>query len=171
MTTRRLLVLVGALLSALAAGLAVVGQDSATAGRPGRVTVVRVVDGDTIVARLPSGDESVRLIGIDTPESVDPRRPVECFGVEASNRTAELLPKGTPVRLERDVESRDRFGRLLAYVHRIDDGTFVNLALVRDGYAQPLTIPPNVAHTSDFVDAAAEARRAGRGLWGACGER
>lgn len=169
-TARRLLVLLGALLSVLVAGLAVAGQDSATAGRPGHVRVVRVVDGDTIIARLPGGDESVRLIGIDTPESVDPRRPVECFGVEASNRTKQLLPKGTVIRLERDVESRDRFGRLLAYVHRVDDGTFVNLALVRDGFAQPLTIPPNVAYTADFVDAAAEARRDGRGLWGVCGE-
>ena len=162
--------LLGALLSAAAAAFAVAGQGSATAGRPGEVTVVRVVDGDTIVARLPSGDEHVRLIGIDTPESVDPRRPVECFGVEASNRTKALLPPGTVVRLERDVESRDRFGRLLAYVHRVEDGTFVNLTLAREGYAQPLTIPPNVAHTADVVAAAAEARRAGLGLWGACGE-
>jgi micrococcal nuclease len=133
-------------------------------------TVVRVVDGDTIRARLDgAGEERVRLIGIDTPETKDPRRPVQCFGREAAARTAALLPPGTRVRLERDVEPRDRYGRLLAYVWRASDGLFVNLSLARDGYALALTIPPNVAHADEIVAAVRAAREEGRGLWSACG--
>ena len=143
-------------------------RNEASAGRSDQVTVERVVDGDTVVVHLGGRDEHVRLIGIDTPETVDPRRPVQCFGKEASNRTKALLPKGTAVRLERDVEARDRYGRLLAYVYRVEDGTFVNLALAEEGYAQSLTIPPNVAYADRFAAAVADARRAGRGLWGAC---
>ena len=74
-------------------------------------------------------DERVRLIGIDTPETVDPRKPVQCFGKEASDHTKALLPAGTAVRLERDAEARDRYDRLLAYVYRASDGLFVNLEL------------------------------------------
>lgn len=132
-------------------------------------SVVRVVDGDTIVVRLDGVDERVRLIGIDTPETVDPRTPVECFGKEASNRLTSLLPEGTPVRLVRDVEARDRFDRLLAYVYRADDGTFVNLAMAEDGYADVATFPPNVAHAEELLAAVARARSEGRGLWSACG--
>ena len=140
-----------------------------TATAPGEARVVRVIDGDTVSVRLGGADEQVRLIGIDTPESVDPRAPVECFGTEASARTAALLPPGTEVRLVRDVEARDRYGRLLAYLYRADDDTFVNLALAEEGYASVLTYPPNVAHTAEFVAAVAAARQAGRGLWSACG--
>jgi micrococcal nuclease len=135
----------------------------------GPATVARVVDGDTIDVDLGGTSEHVRLIGIDTPETSDPRRPVECFGAEASARTAELLPEGTEVVLERDVEARDRYDRLLAYVYRRDDGLFVNLALARDGFAVAATYPPNVAHRDELVAAAAEAREAGRGLWERCG--
>ena len=112
--------------------------------------------------------EKVRLLGIDTPETKDPRKPVQCFGKEASARTADLLPPGTEVRLVRDVEERDRYDRLLAYVYR-DDGLFVNLDLARGGYADLLTYPPNVAHTAELQEAVAEARREQRGLWQACG--
>jgi micrococcal nuclease len=156
---------------AVTAALALVGVTigrEATAGRPSTPTVVRVVDGDTIVVRLAGGEETVRLVGIDTPETVDPRRPVGCFGFEASRRTKALLPVGTRLRLERDVEARDRYGRVLAYVYRADDHTFVNLALAEEGYAEPLTIPPNVTYADRFAAAAAAARAAGRGLWGAC---
>jgi micrococcal nuclease len=137
-------------------------------GTDGRASVVRVVDGDTVEVQVGGREETVRLIGIDTPETVDPRSPVECFGVEASARTKALLPEGTEVRLAADVEPRDRYDRLLAYVYR-DDGTFVNLALVEDGYASVLTYPPNVAHVDEFTAAAARARDEGRGLWAACG--
>lgn len=134
----------------------------------GLAEVVRVVDGDTIVVRIGGGEERVRLIGIDTPESVDPRSPVDCFGPEASAEAGRLLPVGTAVRLVRDAEARDRFDRLLAYVYRVDDDTFVNLAMAEQGFADVATFPPNVAHTDEFVAAVADARAAGRGLWGAC---
>jgi len=143
------------------------GGDDVPAG-DGRASVVRVVDGDTVEVRIGGREETVRLIGIDTPETVDPRSPVECFGHEASDRTKALLPAGSEVRMVADVEPRDRYDRLLAYVYR-DDGTFVNLALVEDGYASVLTYPPNVAHAPEFTAAAARARDDGRGLWGACG--
>jgi len=105
-----------------------------------------------------------------TPETKHPTKPVQCFGKEASAFTTSLLPKGTPVRLERDVEPRDDYGRLLAYVSRVDDGLSVNAELVRLGYAQPLTIPPNVAHAEEYRALAAEARSSGAGLWQACGD-
>lgn len=130
--------------------------------------VERVVDGDTIVVHLGATSEKVRLIGIDTPESVDPRQPVECFGPEASARLAELVPPGTSVRLEVDAEPRDTYDRLLAYVHRASDGAFVNLAMVADGYANTLTIAPNVAYRDRLVEAERAARDAGLGLWAAC---
>ncbi len=144
------------------------GGGGGSAGGDGQASVVRVVDGDTVRVSISGREETVRLIGIDTPETVDPRSPVECFGREASERTKALLPEGAGVRLVADVEARDRYDRLLAYVYR-DDGTFVNLTLVEDGYASVATYPPNVAHTSDFTAAAARARDEGRGLWGTCG--
>jgi micrococcal nuclease len=147
------------------------GSSTTASPQPGDAVVVRVVDGDTIRARVGgAADERVRLIGIDTPESVKPNTPVQCFGREASARTKALLPPGTPVRLVRDVEARDRYGRLLAYVYRRADGLFVNLALVEDGYAVPYTFPPNVAHADEFVAAARAAREAGRGLWSGCAD-
>ena len=128
-----------------------------------------MVDGDTIVVETGGIEEKVRLIGIDTPETVKPGSPVECYGKAASARTEALLPEGTAVVLERDVEARDRYDRLLAYVYRASDGTFVNLELAADGYALPATYPPNVAHTEAFLEASRQARAEGRGLWGECG--
>ena len=132
-------------------------------------TVVQVIDGDTVVARVDGRDEHVRLIGIDTPETVDPKRPVMCFGPEASAETHQLLPAGTPVRLVRDIEARDAYGRLLAYVYRATDGTFVNLALAQGGFADVLAIAPNTAHGDELRAAVTDAKRAHRGLWGRCG--
>ncbi len=131
-------------------------------------TLVRVTDGDTITVRIDGENEKVRLIGIDTPETKKPDTPVQCFGPEASAFTESLLPEGTPLYLERDVEPRDRFGRLLAYVYLAADGTFVNLEIVRQGYARLLTIPPNVAHVDEFVEAARAAERDDIGLWAGC---
>lgn len=144
------------------------GGGRATPLEAGRAEVLRVVDGDTIEVRIGGVDETVRLLGIDTPESVDPRSPVECFGREASEHTASMLPPGSEVRLVRDVEGRDRYDRLLAYVYRGGDGAFVNLALVQEGFAAVLTYPPNVAHAGELTSAAAQARDDGRGLWSAC---
>jgi micrococcal nuclease len=142
-------------------------------GRPGdaveaNATVERAVDGDTLVVDTDGVSEKVRLIGINTPESVDRNRPVMCFGKEASTHMADLLPPGTAVRLVRDVEPRDRYDRLLAYVYRASDGEFVNLTMVTDGYAQQYTFPPNVAHTEQFGDAERRARASRLGLWGSC---
>ena len=128
---------------------------------------MRVVDGDTIRVGLPSGEEAVRYIGIDTPESVKPGAPVECFAKRASAYN-ERLVAGERVRLVYDVERRDRFGRLLAYVYRARDGLFVNAELVRRGYATAVTFPPNVAHERDFRRLARRARMSGRGLWSEC---
>jgi micrococcal nuclease len=131
-------------------------------------SVSRIVDGDTIVVKVDGRDEKVRLIGINTPETVDPRKPVECFGKEASNRTKALLPVGTAVTLVSDVEPRDKYSRTLSYVYRAADNTFINLALVTDGYARMYTFPPNVAHVEEFRIAEKSARTANRGLWSAC---
>jgi micrococcal nuclease len=130
--------------------------------------LTRVVDGDTVVVDIDGHSETLRLIGINTPETVKPNSPVECFGPEASAYTKHLLPKGTPLRLERDVEARDDYGRLLVYVYMAADGTFVNLKLVQQGYATLLTFPPNVAHVDDFIAAARNAQQADLGLWAGC---
>ncbi len=126
-------------------------------GEPNAV-VARVVDGDTIVVTTGGIEENVRLMGIDTPETVKPGTPVECFGKAASAHTAELLPEGTAVVLERDVEARDRYDRLLAYMHRAEDGLFVNMALVEGGFGQAAPYPPNVAYRADFAAAGRRAR-------------
>jgi len=144
---------------------ATVARDDAPRGDVGRVT--RVVDGDTIHVEVGGRREKVRYIGVDTPESVKPGTPVECYAKRAAAFN-ERLVDGERVRLVRDLEARDRYGRLLAYVYRVRDDLFVNAALVRRGYAQPLTIPPNVAHAGEFRRLASQARRAGRGLWSAC---
>ena len=130
-------------------------------------TVESVVDGDTIVV---AGGTRVRLIGVDTPETKDPRTPVQCFGVEAAARTASLVEPGAPVRLVYDVERLDRYGRTLAYVYRRADGLFVNAALVAEGYALVATFPPNVAHAEELTALARTAREEGRGLWSSCGD-
>ena len=137
---------------------------------PGAATVVEVVDGDTVVVDLAGRQETLRLIGIDTPETVDPDQPPECWGAEASAHTKELLPAGTAVRLTRDVEARDRYDRLLVYVERAEDGLFVNLDLVAGGWADDYPFPPNVAHQREFALAVSQARAEGLGLWGACGD-
>ncbi len=129
-------------------------------------TVDRVIDGDTLIV---SGGYRIRLIGVDTPETKDPRRPVQCFGQEASAFLTDLLPRGTGIRLVGDVEARDVYDRTLAYAYRLPDGLFVNADLVRQGYARTLTIPPNVAHADELIVLAQQAREAGRGLWTACG--
>ena len=166
-----------AVLAATVAALAVAGcgrlagtSGSPTTTAPGTAFISRVVDGDTVSVNIGGKKESVRLIGVDTPESVKPGTPVQCFALEASARTKALLPSGTPVRLEADVEQRDRYGRLLAYVDRLRDALCVNTPLVDEGFAVPSTVPPNVAHASEFVAGAAAARRAGLGLWSRCGD-
>ena len=132
-------------------------------------TVERVVDGDTISVMIGDRLEAVRLIGIDTPESVAPTRPVQCFGKEASLHLKAMLPAGTEITLVRDVEARDAYDRLLGYVVRSRDGLFVNLELVAAGYAAVLNYPPNDHYADVLARAEADAVAVGRGLWSACG--
>jgi micrococcal nuclease len=124
--------------------------------------VVRIVDGDTIYVRLADRVEKVRYIGVNTPEVHHPWKGEEPGGRAAAAVNRELVG-GRHVRLELDVQSRDRHGRLLAYVWV--DGTMVNAELVRRRFAQVMTVPPNVRHQSLFVKLQREAREAGRGLW------
>ena len=140
------------------------------AGLVGASAIVKeVVDGDTVIAEVADRTERVRLIGIDTPEVAGGFLPAECYGEEASAFTKSLLPPGTEVRLTRDTEARDRYDRLLAYIHRAGDGLFVNLEIAANGYAEALIIEPNTTHAGAFYAAAAAARDQGWGLWGACG--
>ncbi len=127
-----------------------------------------VTDGDTIDVRVDGVDERVRLIGIDTPETKKPNTPVQCFGPEATAFTTSLLPVGTALHLERDIEDRDVYGRLLAYAYRSDDGMFVNLEIARRGFARVLTIAPNTAHEDEFVAATQAAAAENIGLWAEC---
>lgn len=127
------------------------------------VTVVDNHDGDTLTVKLDGGrTEKVRLIGVDTAEMAQGP-----WGAKARDYVRHLT-KGKRVNLAFDVEPRDRYGRLLAYVY-LPDGTFLNLALVRQGYAMVLTYPPNVAHTKAFVEAQAQARAERLNIWGASG--
>jgi micrococcal nuclease len=130
------------------------------------VRVIRAVDGDTLEVALPGGGrEDVRLIGIDTPETVKPDTPVQCFGPRASAFTHRLAD-GRRARLVLGAERRDVYGRLLAYVW-IGERS-LNSALVRRGLARTLTIPPNDRFAAHFERLAIGAARAGRGLWSAC---
>ncbi len=109
------------------------------------------------------GHWKVRYIGINTPETKHPTKGVEHFGKEASEANRKLVD-GKTINLEFDVEQRDRYGRLLAYVF-LKDGTFVNAWLVEHGFAQVMTVPPNVKYQELFLKLQREARKTGRGLW------
>lgn len=125
-------------------------------------TVRRVVDGDTVMVTIGTRLERVRYIGVNTPEVHHPTRGEEPGGREASALNGELVG-GRAVRLELDVQERDRYGRLLAYVWVGD--VMVNAELVRRGYAQVMTVPPNVRYQALFLKLQREARDARRGLW------
>jgi micrococcal nuclease len=127
--------------------------------------VIRAIDGDTIEARVGGRNEDVRYIGVDTPETVKPDTPVQCFGPRASAFNHQLV-EGRRVRLVFGVERRDVYGRLLAYVYL--GRRLVNASLVRRGLARSLTIPPNDRLAPLFRRLELRAARRGRGLWGAC---
>jgi len=137
-------------------------------GAPGEARVERVVDGDTIVVDLAGQEVTVRLLGIDTPETHHPDKPIECHGPEASARLAELLPAGTTVRLARDAELHDRYGRVLAYATRAPDGLDVNVTMAAEGHADALSIAPNTTRAADISAAVRAARDGSLGLWGEC---
>src|SRR3989338_9442187 len=130
--------------------------------------VKRAIDGDTV--ELENG-KKVRYIGIDTPETLDPRKPVQCFGKEAAEKNRELV-EGKRVRLEKDVTERDKYNRLLRYIYVTEGESgneiFVNLELVNQGFAHSYTYPPDVKYQNLFVLAEKEARENGRGLWIGC---
>jgi micrococcal nuclease len=170
----RLAVTSAAPLLLLLAGLAIAGcaneaevdESSPTPYvRPGLTpaTVKRIVDGDTIRVEIGGEEFRVRYIGIDSPETVDPRRPVQCFGQEASERNRQLV-EGKVIGLEKDVSETDEFGRLLRYVWVGD--VMVNASLVEDGYAMAFTRPPDVRYAEVFASLQVAARQEGRGLWG-----
>ncbi len=144
-------------------------EEFGSADRPGpisaRARVVRVVDGDTIEVRLGGELEDVRYIGVDTPETVKPESPVECFGPQASNFNHRLV-EGKQVRLVFGIERRDVYGRLLSYVYL--DGRFVNAELLRRGFGRTLTIAPNDRFARRFKGLEIAAARRGKGLWSAC---
>ena len=167
MAWRLLIALVVAVAAGAGAGDVLRGDEPERGATADTGRVVEVVDGDTVHVQTASGREKVRYIGVDTPETRHPGKGVQCFGKAASAFNARLVG-GERVRLVRDAEARDRYGRLLAYVHRMRDGLFVNAELARRGYATALTVPPNVRFAERFAALAREARVAGRGLWAAC---
>ncbi len=152
----------GARLLSLLVLLASVAGIAGAQPAPLEGTVVRIVDGDTIHVRLADRIEKVRYIGVNTPEVHHPRKGEEPGGREAAQVNRDLV-EGKRVRLELDVQSRDRYGRLLAYVWVGD--TMINAELVRLGYAQVMTVPPNVRYQSLFLNLQRDAREAARGLW------
>ena len=156
------------LLVAAAAVLARPWEQVHLGGEPPRSAtayVLRAVDGDTIEVRLDGEREDVRYIGVDTPETVKPGTPVQCFGPRAHRFNARLVTHRR-VRLVFGVERRDVYDRLLGYVYL--DHRFVNAELARRGLARTLTIPPNDRFARRFKRLENAAARAGRGLWGSC---
>ncbi len=141
------------------------GDAGERAGGSAQVDVLRIVDGDTIEVDLDGRTEDVRYIGIDTPESVKPGSPVECFGKEAAEANRALV-EGRRVRLEFDRELRDRFGRLLAYVYA--GGELVNATLIEQGFATTLEIAPNTSMAGELEQLERRASLAGIGLWSSC---
>ena len=160
MITRGALVVVLVTAALLAARPALAGG-----GGERQVTLDRVVDGDTLELR---DGTRVRLIGIDTPETVHPDFGDECYGPEASRYAERLLHPGDELRLVLDVDRYDQYGRLLAYVYRAVDDLFVNAQLVKRGFAYVESVPPNVAHAARLRRLAGDAREHDRGLWSAC---
>lgn len=128
--------------------------------------VIGVRDGDTIEVDIGGSKKVVRYIGVDTPESVDPRRAVECFGKEASNINRSLV-ENQIVQLEKDVSETDKYGRLLRYVYLGD--IFVNRYLVEEGFANASAYPPDIKYQEDLESSEEEARINNKGLWGTCG--
>ena len=130
--------------------------------------MAQVIDGDTIDVVIGGREERVRLLGIDAPESVSRVVPQQCYGAEASDALANLLPPGSTLRVERDTEARDRYGRLLLYLHRSEDDLFVNLWLVESGFADAVSYAPNLGHKSDLEQARHRAAITEVGLWAHC---
>ncbi|SHF14894.1 micrococcal nuclease [Desulforamulus putei DSM 12395] len=143
-----------------------------------KATVTRVIDGDTVHVSINGRDETVRMIGVNTPETHHPSKPVEYYGPEAEKFTRSQLD-GKQIWLQKDVQERDKYGRLLAYIWLEQPASdsesevrakMYNAKLLLDGYAQVMTIPPNVKYADLFVKLQREAREGGRGLWSSGGQ-
>lgn len=161
-------------LAVLGAGVTKQGRVAVPSGpsglggsQPGYYPVTHVTDGDTIDVKIAGKTEIVRLLGMDTPETHDPRKAVQCYGEIAAAETHSLVA-GKQVRLEGDPEDsdRDKYHRLLRYVY-LPDGTFVNQYLTEHGYAFAYTIYP-ISKLDQFRAWEAEARASGQGIWGNC---
>lgn len=164
--------LTGSLPTQVSSTSAVEATSTASLETTGLVTaqVVRVVDGDTVEVFLDGKNQKLRYIGINTPETVDPRRGVQCFGHEASDKNKSLV-EGKKVVLTKDISNTDKYDRLLRFVYLPQsDGKllFVNDYLVREGYAEAYTYPPDVKFADQFVAAQKEAQSQNKGLWGKC---
>lgn len=148
-------------------GVVAAATDAVLEAQPGLAKVVRAVDGDTLDVELGGQNETVRLIGIDTPETHDPRKPVQCFGEAAAAHARELM-EGRNVRLEADPtnSNRDKYNRLLRYVY-LPDGQLVNAQLISDGYAFAYVVFP-YTRLNEFRALEAQAQQANRGLWAGC---
>jgi micrococcal nuclease len=162
----RIIIVIGALALLLATAAAIVASRRGAPALAGRVTYV--IDGDTVVVRLDSEQPvHVRLIGVNTPEIAHFGRPGECFGIRAASLTRRLA-LGRRVTLEAGRERHDRYGRLLAYVRVLGGPADLEGTLLARGAARTLAIPPNVDRAAAYAGLEGAARRAGRGLWGAC---
>jgi len=152
--------------------LHIVGASNVTIDETKDYPISYVVDGDTFKAMVDGKEITVRMLGIDTPETVDPRKPVQCYGPEASTETKGLLT-GHSVRLSLnpDREVKDMYGRYLAYVYR-DDGMFVNEYLLENGFAREYTYTKSKPYSfqAEFREKEAGAQKEKKGLWGKCGE-
>ncbi|NNF55826.1 MAG: hypothetical protein HKN03_15470 [Acidimicrobiales bacterium] len=172
----RILVLSAVAVSAVLLGFSLWANTSSPphpTGTAETAVVEFVIDGDTVDLIIDGQQERVRLIGVDTPESVSRDTPVQCYGAEASAALTGLLPINSVVRIERDAEVRDRFGRVLLYLYRADPTTsdgeiFVNEWLLANGFADTLFFEPNTTYRSQFTRSRNTARDAGLGLWGVC---
>ncbi|MFZ9765504.1 MAG: thermonuclease family protein [Ilumatobacteraceae bacterium] len=157
-------------IAVLALALGSAACDSPPPAPPTHAVVIDTIDGDTLRADIAGVRETIRLIGVDTPETKHPTKRAQCYGPEATQFLAALLPPGTRVRIERDAEARDPYGRLLLYlfIARGNGEFLVSHALIAAGMARPLVIEPNVRYQTELVAAAFAAQRDARGLWGAC---
>ena len=157
-------------IAVLALALGSAACDSPPPPPPTHAVVIDTIDGDTLRADIAGVRETIRLIGVDTPETKHPTKRAQCYGPEATQFLAALLPPGTRVRIERDAEARDPYGRLLLYlfIARGNGELLTSHALIAAGMARPLVIEPNVRYRTELVAAAFAAQRDARGLWGAC---
>lgn len=139
---------------------------SAVLGVHSDATVVKVVDGDTIDILKNNNKERIRLLGINTPETVDPRKSVQCFGEQASNKAKELL-ENKSIKMESDPTQgdKDKYGRLLRYIY-LENGTFVNLVLIQEGFAYEYTYDTPYKFQKEFKAAQKNAEAQKKGLWG-----